>query len=124
MALQYAAGEAGIIGEAGSFHDGLAPVKPKWSSHDEFLFIRPDGSEVFSPARDLNLKVCSVTTLPEFQHGLVRLLVANDRHQCNDVNNTMGNPTNYDKAHYVYVDTSGKMVLEQSWRGGDTDAKP
>ncbi len=65
-----------------------------------------------------------MTTLPEFQHGLVRLLVANDGHQCNDVNNTMGNPANYDKAHYVYLDTSGKMVLEQSWRGDDTDAKP
>ncbi len=65
-----------------------------------------------------------MNSLPEFQHGLVRLLVANDGHQCNDVNNTMGNPANYDKAHYVYLDTSGKMVLEQSWRGDDTDAKP
>ena len=118
------AGEAGIIGEAGSFHDGLAPVKPKWSSHDEFLFIRPDGSEVFSPARDLNLKVCIETTLPEYWHGLVRLLVANDGYRCEDVNHVVGNPAHYDRAHYVYLDTSGKIVLEQRWREGDTDAKP
>jgi len=117
-------GEAGIIGEAGSFHDGLAPVKPKWSSHDEFLFIRLDGSEVFSPARDLNLKVCFETTLPEYRHGLVRLLVANDGYKCEDVNHVVGNPAYYDRAHYVYLDTSGKIVLEQRWREGDKDAKP
>jgi len=114
-------GEAGLIGEAGSFHDGLAPVRPKWASDDEFLFIRPDGSEAFSPARDLHLKVCTVNPLPEFQRGLVRLLVANDGETCGETGADFERRAEYDKAHFVYLDTSGKIVLEQAWREGDAD---
>lgn len=117
-------GEAGLIGEAGSFHDGLAPVRPKWASDDEFLFIRPDGSEAFSPARDLRLKVCSVNPLPEFQRGLVRLLVANDGETCGETGADFERRAHYEKAHFVYLDTSGKIVVEQTWREGEPDEGP
>lgn len=104
-------GEAGIISRAGSFHDGLAPVRPKWPLSDEgVIFVRPDGSEAFTPARDLNLRICSMDPLPEFRDGLVRLLVANEA-EC-------------DSAHIVYLDTTGKIVLEEPWREGDTDPLP
>jgi len=109
------AAEAGIIGDAGTFHDGLAPVKSKWSSREEFLFIRPDGSEAFSPSRDLHFKVCSPDPLPEFQDGLVRLLVANDGEQCGELGSYYEGRAHYEQAHYVYLDTTGKIVLEQSW---------
>ena len=118
------ADEAGHIGEAGSFHDGLAPVKPKWASHDEFLFIRPDGSEAFSPARDLHLKVCSVNPLPEFRHGLVRLLVANDGETCGETGADFERRAHYEKAHFVYLDTSGEIALEQAWREAEPDEEP
>lgn len=115
------AAEAGLIGEAGSFHNGLAPVKPKWASNDEFLFIRPDGSEAFSPARDLNLKVCSVSPLPEFRDGLVLLLVANDGEECGETGADFERRAQYDQAHFVYLDTSGEIAFEQAWRDGEAD---
>ncbi len=105
------AAEAGIISRAGSFHDGLAPVSPKWPLADEaVIFVRPDGREAFVPARDLHLRVCSIDPMPEFRDGLVRLLVANEG-EC-------------DNTHQIYLDTAGTIVLEESWRVDTTDVQP
>jgi len=116
--------EEGLIGEAGSFHDGLAPVRPKWASDSEFLFIRPDGSEAFSPARDLNLKVCLWSPLPEFQQGLVRLLVANDSENCGETGASFERRAHYERAHFVYLDTTGHITIEQEWRENDAGSTP
>lgn len=106
-----AAGEHDIISKAGAFHDGLAAVVPKWGylGDERLMFIRPDGSEAFAPERDLGLDICSIDPLPEYQNGLVRLKVSNG--DCE-------NP------YHVYLDTSGKIVLEEPWRDGDTDVLP
>jgi hypothetical protein len=108
-------GEHNIISKAGPFHDGLAAVEPKWGylGDEQLMFIRPDGSEAFAPGRDLKLGVCpldSLNPLPEFQNGLVLLKVTAD--------------TDCSVGHHVYLDTTGKIVLEEPWREGDMDAKP
>jgi len=52
---------------------------------------------------------------------LVRLLVTNDGEPCDEADRERAPDEN---AHYVYLDTTGKIILEQPWREGDTDATP
>jgi hypothetical protein len=119
-------GEADDIAEAGSFHDGLAAVKPRWALDDEeVIFIRPDGSEAFAPTRDFDLTLyCAMGQLPEFRNRLVRLLVSNSGKQCSNTESTMQSRPYYDDAHYVYLDTDGNKVIEQPWGDGDTGVTP
>jgi hypothetical protein len=100
------------IQAAGDFHDGLAPIRPAMMfDAGGLIFIHPDGTEAFSPKTDLGFLVCS--DLPEFRSGLVQLLVADEGVECKDVRNSPASGRG-DKAHYVYLDTSGNIVLQES----------
>jgi hypothetical protein len=114
------------IEKAGDFHDGLAAIYPHGLFADsELIFIRPDGSEAFAPQSDLGLTLCRAgSDLPEFHDGLIRLLVANEGEDCGDLGAVYEDRAHYDQAHFVYLDTTGRIVLEQPWREGDTDVKP
>jgi len=50
--------------------------------------------------------------VPEFRHGLLRLLVAEDGKRCGEGAYGLGLP-HYDDAHYVYLDPRGEIVLRQ-----------
>jgi len=101
------------IGEAGNFHDGLAPTQPRWISHDEpLIYIRPDGTEAFAPSSELGVVVCTVWNLPEFRDGLVQLLVADKGEKCNGFGEA-NELIKAGKARYVYLDSSGNIVLRQ-----------
>jgi hypothetical protein len=101
------------IAAAGDFHDGLAPVNPAKISYDEpLIYIRPDGSEAFAPGSDLGVTVCSFHSLPEFRNGLVQLLITDKGEKCNGVEEE-NELFKAGKARYVYLDTSGNIVLRQ-----------
>lgn len=100
------------IQEGGGFHDGLAPVIPALPGQNELVYIKPDGAVAFVPGDIEGIAVCNVRSLPEFRNGLVRLLIANDSEDCGEGAHSAGLPS-YDRAHYVYLDTSGDVVLEQ-----------
>jgi hypothetical protein len=87
---------------AGDFHDGLAPIRPMMMfDAAELIYVRPDGTEAFAPGTDLGLTVCQ--SLPEFHHGLVQLPVAEEGAECGG-----------DSGRYVYVDTAGNIVLQET----------
>ncbi len=99
------------IEAAGEFHDGFAPILPaKMFYAQELIYIHPDGTEAFAPGNDLGLEVCQASNLPEFRDGLVQLLVANEGAECLDAR--VGQEG--DSAHYVYLDTSGNIVLQEA----------
>ena len=101
------------IGAAGEFHDGLAPVQPAKISYDEpLIYIRPDGTEAFAPSSELGVVVCRIWSLPEFRDGLVQLLIADKGEKCNGVEEE-NELIQAGKARYVYLDTSGNIVLQQ-----------
>ena len=92
------------IGSAGDFHDGLAPILPAMMfDAKELIYIHADGTEAFAPGSDLGLEVCN--RLPEFRDGLVQLLVADEGAECGGEGDT---------THYVYLDTSGSIVLQEA----------
>jgi hypothetical protein len=41
--------------------------------------------------------------------------VTRDGEHCGELGSLYEDRAHYDQAHYVYLDTSGKIVLEQSW---------
>lgn len=101
------------ISEAGNFHDSLAPIRPDWISYDEpLIYIRPDGTEAFAPTSELGVVVCWNSRLAEFRDGLVQLLVADKGEACNGLYEA-NDLIKAGKAHYVYLDTSGNIVLQQ-----------
>ena len=104
--------EVGIRG-TGDFHDGLAPIEPEKISYDEpLIYIRTDGTEAFSPSLELGVVVCRAWSLPEFRDGLVQLLVADKGEKCNGIEEE-NELLKAGKARYVYLDTSGNIVLQQ-----------
>jgi len=101
------------LGKAGNFHSGLAPIQPRWISYDvPLIYIRPDGTEAFAPSSELGVVVCMVWNLPEFRDGLVQLLVADKGETCNGFKEA-NELIKAGKARYVYLDTSGTIVLQQ-----------
>jgi len=104
----------GEISSAGDFHDGLAPVLPaRMFTAQELVYIHPDGTEAFAPESELDAVICRDSLqLPEFRNGLVQLLVADKGEQCHSVKHQY-ELLKAGKAHYVYLDTSGKIVLQQ-----------
>ena len=99
---------------AGDFHDGLAPILPaKMFDAQELIYIRPDGSEAFAPASDQGLEVCNASRLPEFRNGLVQLLVVDEGVKCTGARAGQALLEGTD-AHYVYLDTSGNIVLQET----------
>ena len=101
------------IGAAGDFHDGLAPVIPSMMfDAEELIYIRPDGTEAFAPGSKHGLKVCQPWRLPEFRNGLLQLLVANKGAECADA--MPGQALTRGNAHYVYLDSSGDIVLQET----------
>lgn len=76
----------------------------------------------FVPGDIEGIEVCNARSLPEFRNGLVRLLIADDGQDCGEDAHSAGLPT-YDRAHYVYLDTSGDVVLEQSKSEASTVAE-
>jgi hypothetical protein len=50
--------------------------------------------------------------VPEFRDGLLQLLVANDEAECGDA--VPGRVLTGGNAHYVYLDTSGNIVLTEA----------
>lgn len=99
---------------AGSFHNGLAPVLPaRMFDAEELIYIRPDGTEAFGAEYELGMVVCRLGwQLPEFRDGLVQLLVADKGEKCRGTDQARELLT-AGKARYVYLDTSGKIVLQQ-----------
>ena len=99
---------------SGQFRDGLAPVHIADESGDRhFIYIEPDFTVAFIVDEQLDAEVCNRSMAPEFRHGKVRLLVADDdAEEC-------GNESfhiefaDYDTARYVYLNTDGEVVLEQ-----------
>jgi len=102
------------IHTAGNFHDGLAPVIPRaMFDAEELIYIRPDGTEAFAAESALGMVVCRWgQQLPEFRDGLVQLLVADKGEKCRGLKHERELLT-AGKARYVYLDTSGKIVLQQ-----------
>jgi len=101
------------IGEAGDFHDGLAPIQPRQLAYYEpVIYIRPDGTEAFSPSLELGVVVCRAWNLPEFHDGLLQLLAADEGEKCNGVAEE-NELIKAGKARYVYLDVSGNIVLQQ-----------
>jgi hypothetical protein len=102
------------IQAAGDFHDGLAPVLPaKMFSAQELIYIRPDGTEAFAPGTELGVVVCrSRIQFPEFHDGLLHLLVADKGEKCIGAEQER-ELIKAGKARYVYLDASGKIVLQQ-----------
>ena len=101
------------ISEAGNFHDSLAPIRPDWISYDEpLIYIRPDGTEAFAPTSELGVVVCWNSRLAEFRDGLVQLLVADKGEACNGLDEA-NDLIKAGKARYVYLDSSGNIVLQQ-----------
>jgi hypothetical protein len=103
---------AAISREAGDFHDGLAPVITGFRAGDDFVYVRPDGTAAFIPDEIEGIKVCNRRALPGFHNGLARLVVADDGENCGDEGYTYG-LARYEAAHYVYLDTRGRVVLRQ-----------
>ena len=102
------------IKSAGDFHDGLAPILPAMMfDAEELIYIRPDGSEAFAPASLLQVEVCQPYRLPEFHDGLLQLLVAGEGAECADATPARILPKG-STAHYIYLDTSGNIVLQQA----------
>jgi hypothetical protein len=104
-------GDEARFGASGDFHDGLAPVMMKGEQYSSLVYADRSGVVAFVPNEIDGLKVCNPDSLPEFRHGLVRLLVADDGETCGSTHTT-GLAT-YDQAHYVYLDTAGDTVLRQ-----------
>ncbi len=101
------------IEAAGDFHDGLAAILPaKMFYAQELIYIRPDGSEAFAPGSELGFEVCGFQSLPEFRDGLVQLLVADKGEKCTGVEEE-NELFRAGKARYVYLDSSGNIVLQQ-----------
>ena len=99
------------IQAAGDFHDGLAPILPaKMFDAEELIYINPDGTEAFAPRSDQGLEVCNASRLPEFRDGLVQLLVAHEGAECAGARAGQALLEGA-SAHYVYLDTSGDIVL-------------
>lgn len=96
---------------SGDFRDGLAPVMTKGSQGSGLVYADRDGNVAFVPDELDGIKVCNPASLPEFRHGLVRLLVADDGANCG-ATHTQGLAA-YDHAHYVYLDKEGRTVLRQ-----------
>lgn len=120
------------LDKAGSFSSGLAPVLALPFPNRSLFYIDSNGDIVLEP--DENFNVCStwgyrtgtpksLLRTPEFRHGLARLLVANDGGDCGQIS-VNGDYATYPKAHYVYIDTEGEVVLAEPFRAGDTDAHP
>ncbi len=102
------------IQAAGDFHDGLAPILPaNMFDAQELIYIHPDGTEAFAPGSDQGLEVCSASRMPEFRNGLVQLLVADEGAECTGASagRALLEGAN---AHYVYLDTSGNIVLQET----------
>jgi len=101
------------IGGAGEFHDGLAPVNPKMMFDvARLIYIHPDGTEAFSPDNEKEWDFCQFMGLPEFRDGLLQLLIVDKGEECNGFDQ-QDELLETDKARYVYLDTSGKIVLQQ-----------
>lgn len=100
------------IEAAGSFHDGLAPVIAKYEGVTEFGYMNRAGEVVFVPDRLEDISLCDARLMPEFHNGLVRLVVADNGENCGEERYLDGEPA-YDAAHYVYLDTQGRIVLRQ-----------
>ena len=102
------------IQAAGDFHDGLAAILPaKMFDAQELIYIHPDGTEAFAPGSDQALEVCNASRLPEFRNGLVQLLVADEGAECAGARAGQALLEGAD-AHYVYLDTSGNIVLQET----------
>jgi len=76
------------------------------------IYIRPDGTEAFSPSLELGVVVCRAWNLPEFHDGLLQLLAADEGEKCNGVAEE-NELIKAGKARYVYLDVSGNIVLQQ-----------
>jgi hypothetical protein len=95
------------------FNDGLAAILPaKMFYAQELMYMRPDGSEAFAPGSELGITVCTIHNLPEFRQGLVQLLIADKGEKCNG-RKEENELLKAGKARYVYLDTSGNIVLQQ-----------
>lgn len=103
--------EAGI-GEAGDFRDGLAPIITGFRDGNDLVYAGSDGTVAFVPDELPGIRVCNRRALPEFHQGLVRLVVADDGENCGNEGYTRG-LAHYHQAHYVYLDTAGRVVLRQ-----------
>lgn len=104
--------EVPISSQAGDFHDGLAPVVTDRGSGSDFVYVGQDGKVAFVPDEIDGIAVCDHRNLSEFHNGLVRLVVADDGESCGSEAYTLGLPQ-YEAAHYVYLDTEGRVVLRQ-----------
>ncbi len=110
------------IRAGGRFNDGLAPVLVRAASggSDLLLYVRRDGTVASVPDELPELHVCNASSLPEYRHGLVRLLIADDGQDCGHGPFHLGLPR-YDDAHYVYLDPDAEVVLRQTKGGRSTE---
>lgn len=105
-------GQEATIEMGGAFHSGRAPVRMTLGEETVMAYIDQEGEVAFVPARLPGLVPCHTGRLPEFRHGLLRLLVAEDGKRCGEGAYGLGLP-HYDDAHYVYLDPRGEIVLRQ-----------
>lgn len=111
-----ASGEAPELDEVGSFRDGLAPVylrEDAGAALSGLVYIRPDGTPAFAAEEKVGAEICNTFVLPEFRHGLVRLIVAKDEDGECGKDAYRHEFAEYDTGRYVYLDTAGEVVLQE-----------
>ena len=101
------------INAAGAFHDGLAPVVAEHDGITEFAYMNQQGEVAFVPDRLEGIALCDARLRPEFHNGLVRLVVADDGESCSNQEGYLDGAPTYDAAHYVYLDTQGRVAMRQ-----------
>lgn len=103
------------MGSGGDFHDDRAPVNLELgeASRSVLAYIDPQGQVAFVPERLSGLMLCLPGRLSEFHQGLLRLMVADDGKDCGEGAFDLDLAA-YDKAHYVYLDPAGEVVMRQS----------
>ena len=101
------------INAAGAFHDGLAPVVAEHDGITEFAYMNQQGEVAFVPDRLEGIALCDARLRPEFRNGLVRLVVADNGESCSNQEGYLDGAPTYDAAHYVYLDTQGRVALRQ-----------
>ncbi|WP_035725405.1 WG repeat-containing protein [Fodinicurvata fenggangensis] len=117
--------------EVASFHEGRAAVKPE-RAPQRVVWIDPEGQVAVDPERNSRLSICDTERMPRYRHGLLPLVVARGGNVCGkplalswpnkqDPRGLSATPPGvqrYPKAKLVYLDRTGKVVIDS------TDCRP